>query len=197
MIDSYRVRCKGHSTVCEQGFDLRSKQQTITANPIKQGFLAYTVAREQQDSCPPVPNCKRKHAAQPFEAATAIGFVGVDNDFRITLRTKPVPTCFEVSAELTEVVDFPIKRDPHGASGVTHRLSSYGAQVDDRESTVRQAYIAVGPYTLPIGATMRQRVRHLQHFLLGDQMFGVEIDFPADATHTCTVSFCLLRLHCA
>src|SRR2546422_9755923 len=122
MIDSYGVRCKGHSTVCEQGFDLRSKQQTITANPIKQGFLTDTIAREQQDSRPRVPNRKRKHTAQSFEAATAICFVGVDNDFRITLRAKPVPACFEVSTELTEVVDFPIKRDPHGAIGVTHRL---------------------------------------------------------------------------
>src|SRR5262249_15416677 len=131
MIDSYGVRCKGHSPVCEQGFDLRGKQQTITANPIKQGFLTYTIAREQQNSRPRVPNRKRKHAAQPFKAAAAICFVGVDNDFRITLGAKPVSTCFEVSAELTEVVYFPIKRDPHGAIGVTHRLGSYGTQVDD------------------------------------------------------------------
>src|SRR4030095_686536 len=195
MIDSYGVRCKGHSTVCEQGFDLRGKQQTITANPIKQGFLTYTIAREQKNSRPRVPNRKRKHAAQPFEAAAAICFIGVDNDFRITLGAKPAPACFEVSAELTEVVDFPIKRDPYGTICVTHRLGGYGAQVNDRQATVRQANVAIGPYPLAVRTTMRQRVRHLQHLLLGDQTFWVEIDFPTDATHTCAVSFCLSRLH--
>src|SRR6266849_3935484 len=138
MIDRPGVRCKGHSTVYEQGFDLRSKKQTITANPIKQGFLAYAITREQQDSRPRVPNGKRKHAAQPCEAVAAIRFIGVDNDFRIALRAKPVPACFEVSAELTEVVDFPIKRDPHGTVCVTHRLGGYGAQVNDRQATVRR-----------------------------------------------------------
>src|SRR5262249_29534210 len=131
------------------------------------------------------------HAAQPFKAAAAICFVGVDNDFRITLGAKPVSTCFEVSAELTEVVYFPIKRDPHGAIGVTHRLGSYGTQVDDCQATVRQANVAVGPYPLAVRATMRQRVRHLQHFLLGDQTFWVEIDFPTDATHTSPVKVSL------
>src|SRR5688572_14870702 len=101
MIDRYGVRYKGHSTVYEQGFDLRSKNQTITANPIKQGFLADTITREQQNSRPRVPHCKRKHATQLCEAVAAIRFVGVDNNFRITLRAKPVPACFEVSTEFT------------------------------------------------------------------------------------------------
>jgi hypothetical protein len=135
MIDRHRVRCEGHSTVYEQGFDLRSKKQTITANPIKQGFLAYTITREQQNSRPRVPNGKRKHTAQPCEAVAAIRFVGVDNDFRITLRLKPVPAGRVSGAHGS--CRFPIKRDPHGSICVTHRLGGYGAQVNDRQATVR------------------------------------------------------------
>src|SRR3984885_8365386 len=58
----------------------------------------------------------------------------MNDDFRVGVGTKAMAFAFELAAQISEVVDLSVERDPHRTIFVRHRHVAVGREVENREA---------------------------------------------------------------
>ena len=176
------VHFRADSSGWKQGLDLRAKHQPASVPGIEQRLLAEAVARQDQFLRATVPKRDREHAPQLGEAGLAELFIQVDD----SLRVRPCPervAAREVPAvQLFEVVNLSVEHDPDRLVLIRERLAA-AFDVDDGESSVRQAQRAATVETLVIGPTMADGIGHgFQRGALNDH-FTAWLEDSANPAH--------------
>src|SRR3954452_17713107 len=97
-----------------------------------------------------ITDCKREHAIQSLHAIGAFLLVQVKNHFRVGVRSEAMPLTLEFAAKLSEVVDFPVVRDPNCTVLIAHGHVPVGGEIENREAATAQAHVGtVGKCAIP------------------------------------------------
>src|SRR5205823_7650204 len=163
--------------------DFGGEQEPIRAGEVEQRLLPNAVSRQEQGSPASVPDGEGEHAPQPLHARATVFLPGVDDRLRVAVGSEYVSLGLEVLAQLLEVVDLSVERDPDGSVFVRHRLCGDGSKIDDGEPPVAESDVAVGPHRLTIGPAVRDRVGHGLQLGLRDTVLAIEIELADDSTH--------------
>src|SRR5947209_4465963 len=120
------------------------------------------IARDEQSrSCrTKITDCESEHTIQSLHAIGAFLLVQVKNHFRVGVRSEAMPLTLEFAAELSEVVDFSVVRDPNCTVLIAHRHVPVGGKIENREAAAAQAHVgAVGKCPIPETRIVRTAMR--------------------------------------
>src|SRR5581483_4698254 len=107
-----RIELRVHRAMRENHLDLRAEQERIGREPVIERLNSQTVAGDKQRALFAVPDGKSEHAAQIVNAVAAVLLVEMDDGLRVAVGAIPVATRFELTAQLSMVVDFAVKDNP-------------------------------------------------------------------------------------
>src|SRR3989442_14334782 len=105
----------------------------------------------------------------------------MDDRLAVARRAEPMATRLEGRTELAIVVDLAVAHDPHGAGLVLERLRA-ALHVDDGEPAMPERGLPVGPPTLTVRATVRERGGHPANEA-GIDGVGPDADQPCHCAH--------------
>src|SRR6266540_5147936 len=94
MINAHWIGFTRDSRIGQQRFDLRSKEKPVTANIIKEWFLANSISGKKKCTSTSIPYCEGKHATEPIKATSTVFFVGMNDHLCIAVRPKGMPSRF-------------------------------------------------------------------------------------------------------
>src|SRR6185437_2035197 len=129
-----------------------------------------------------IPNRKREHPAQVFDAVAAVLFVKVNDGFCVALRAVAMSSGFEIRAQLLMVVNFTVKDDPNVFVFIGEGLMP-GLEVDDAKPAHGEADASFDEEPAIVRATMNDLIIHgSQAFTLNSRVALRQKD-SANSTH--------------
>ena len=184
-IDRLGVEVTRHEARGKQRPHLRPEQQPSMLGPVVQRLDAEPVSRQQAFALALVPDRQRKHPAQLLDAGFAACLVGSKNHFSVALGHELDAFQLERPAQFAKVVDLAAEDDGQAAVWRGHRLMPGGAQVDDRQSRMREAGHARRGVPLPhaVRATVSKRRLHRVQGRTHIEPAGAHAHDAGDATH--------------
>src|SRR5262245_57265461 len=88
--------------------------------------------------------------------------IGREQDFRVGLRAEDLTETRQFTPQFEIVVDLAVKDEPEICIGISHRLQTGIAQVDDSEAPVTKRYRARHraefPPAMSVGSAMRDHI---------------------------------------
>src|SRR5213594_3486271 len=165
--------------------ELRAERDTVSRQPIAQGFDAEAVPGEDQSIATRVPQRDREHPAQSGDAVRAHLLVEVDDGLRITPRPKAMPAGDQVAPQVMVIVDLPIEDDLNGAILVGDRLLPAG-DVDDRQPAHAERHLGGDEVAAVVRAAVDNRVAHRAHGAAGLLVPELPSREAGDAAHRAT-----------
>ena len=116
-INCLRIDRAGHFGIGErqEGLEFAGEDDSVVIEAINQGFLADSIATEDQLAAGRVPNRQGEHAAQESKKTRPLIFIQVNEDFGIAVRFEGVSFGFESTAEGGKVIDFAVEDGPNRA----------------------------------------------------------------------------------
>src|SRR5262249_13041449 len=130
------------------------------------------------------PDREREHSTQTLNELLALLFVEVDEALGVRLRAERVALRLEVRAQLVEVVDLAVERDPERAVLVRERLTARGREVDDRETSMPERGGAEDLDPFAVGPPVRECAGHGADGALVSGTREVAPHFSRDPAHT-------------
>ena len=128
----------------------------------KKRFNAEAVTCQDEALVRLVVKRKGKHPVQGLQELFAVSHIRVQDDLRVGLRAEAMARLLEVSAQLDEIVDFPVGNQNQFAVAGEQRLIA-AAQIDDRQPRVghseRSVDVAVGMVRAAVGERSYRRVK--------------------------------------
>src|SRR4029453_13746589 len=106
----------------------------------------------------------------------------MDKHFGVRPGVKLLAAVFEISSQRFEVVDLPVRHNPHGLVFVVERLMA-GYEVDDTQAPRSEANRPLEINALIIGAAVGHSVAHAKQYFLIDRPAGLEIQDARYRTH--------------
>ncbi len=94
-------------------------------------------------SDPRIENAEGEHSHEPFEAVDSPRLVSGEDHLGVGLAAEGVAARLEIAAQLAEVVDLAVQRYLQPAIRVDHRLVARRGQIDDGETAVTEANVAI------------------------------------------------------
>src|SRR5688500_14938339 len=117
------------------------------------------IARQQQALFGCVPDSEGKHSQEVIYALVAILFIGVDNDFTITIRREVMSTPFQFLSNLAEVVALTVEDKAQIAAFVGDgRLPA--RHIDDTQAAHSERRLSVDVVPFFIGTAMSHAATH-------------------------------------
>ena len=99
-----------------------------------------------------IPQRKREHAIEALQRFfQAPGNDGIQQDFAVGTRLEPISCGFKLGPQLAKVVDLAVVAQYIARIGRNHRLMAGRRKVNDRQSPVAEADIAVNQWPSPSG----------------------------------------------
>src|SRR5262249_33436210 len=135
------------------------KMEGAVENRVEEWFLAESISRGEQLFRSIVVDGKCKHPLEPLDARWAEFLEGVQDRFRIGIRSKPVPFRFKQRPERSMVVDLTVERNPARTVLVRHRLVAASA-IDDCKPAMPEHDARVLMEAFTVRPAVRDGVRH-------------------------------------
>src|SRR6185369_16388586 len=99
----------------QQCFDLRGKCKMLFILPIVKRLDTETISGSEQAPASFVPDGKRKHTVEFFEAGCAPFPVRIKDDFRVTVGAKAVSFARQHIPYIAVVINLPVIGDPEAS----------------------------------------------------------------------------------
>ena len=106
----------------ENRANLRSESETSIGNSVVDKLDSHGITRHNQSPSPNIPNGETKHAIETVKNVSVPLLVAVDDNFRVTVRQKPVATFLQLFPQLLVIVDLAIENYAHRILRIEHRL---------------------------------------------------------------------------
>src|SRR2546422_6717218 len=106
----------------------------------------------------------------------------MDDDLRIGSGSEYVPTRFQLTPELQEIVDLAIEDSPHGFFLIRHGLVA-ARKIDDREPSKPESERSCHIVPLVIRTSMDKTLRHLFNVLTENRSLAPEVVLSTNTTH--------------
>src|SRR2546427_10594542 len=106
----------------------------------------------------------------------------MDDDLRIGSRSEYVPTRFQLTPQLPEIVDLAIEDYPHGFFLIRHGLVAT-RKIDDREPARPESERPCGIRPLAIRAPMDKALCHLLYVPTENRSLGPTIALSTNTAH--------------
>ena len=149
----------GSPAIGEQGLDLGAEHEALGVARDVERLRAEAVAGEKELTCLAVPDAEREDPVEPVEQALAPLLPPVDEHLAVALAAEPMSSGDQQAAQVPEVVDLAVVRDPDRLVLVGHRTTGRARQVDDREAPVCESGGPVDQHALVVRTSMRDRSR--------------------------------------
>ena len=146
-------------------------------------LLAEAIAREEQPLAPRVPDGEREHPVDALRKRFAPLLVPVDEHLGVAVAAEHVSVRNQLGAQMQVVVDLAVEGDPDGPVLVRHRLGAGRGEIDDRQAPVAERDGPVHVQAAPVGAAMRDDLRHASDELAVGRLSGIAVQEAADAAH--------------
>ena len=109
----------------------------------------------------------------------------MNDGFSVAVGVETVAAFFEVFTQLAVVVDFAVVNNPRGTVGVMNRLLP-ALEIDDRETSHRQANAIAHIETILIGAAMMDGLVHTREQLAIDRR-AITANVSCNSAHLFTI----------
>ena len=122
-----------------QGFQrghFAGEDQLVIEHCIVQRLDAEAIASHDSRSVARIVNTKGPHAVEFVDHLAAPGAIAVQDDLGIGRRFETATGLREFVPEFPIVVDFAVEHDERSPRGIAHRLTPFGAGLDDRQPGV-------------------------------------------------------------
>jgi hypothetical protein len=117
----------------KKGLGLRGEDDAVRQRGVPEGFLAETVAGEEELTDRGVVQGEGEHAAEVVEHLPVVPPVEVKKHLRVTGGEETIPERGQFLAKVAEVVDLSVEGDREAPVGRDHRLVGAGG-IDDGEA---------------------------------------------------------------
>src|SRR2546425_4180162 len=131
---------------------------------------------------PGIPDRQAEHAVETIEHLIAPLLVSMDDDLRIGSGSEYVPTRFQLTPELQEIVDLAIEDYPHGFFLIRHGLVAT-RKIDDREPAKPESERPCDIVPLVIRASMDKALCHLLYVPTENRSLVPKIVLSTNAAH--------------
>jgi hypothetical protein len=131
---------------------------------------------------PGIPDRQTEHAVETIEHLIAPLLISMDDDLRIGSRSENVPTRFQLTPELQEIVDLAIEDYPNGFFLIRHGLAAT-RKIDDREPSKPESERSCDIVPLVIRTSMNKAFCHLLYVLTENRSLVPPIVLSTNAAH--------------
>lgn len=107
----------------------------------------------------------------------------LQEDFRVTRRSKVYAACLQFRAQFPEVVNLPVEYDAVASAFVPKGLIRAGINVEEREPSVGQAHSRRGVFTNRVRSAVMQATRTFLQSRQGRHLVSIAIHHAEDSAH--------------
>src|SRR5579863_5953265 len=161
---------------------LGGKSESRALQKVVKRLDAIAIARQKQALLLAIPECKGKHAVEALECPDAPGGERIQNDLGVRGGAKPIPERLKFGSQLAKVVDLAVVTEHVTMVSVDHRLLSGRREINDGQTTMPEADVALDPVSLAVRAAMRHRIGHAAQADRRNRR-RVQVNHSSDATH--------------
>ncbi len=183
MVDCRRIGFGPDARMCEQSLDLRCEHKPAFVESIVKRFFAKTIARDEQKPFAFIPDGEREHPPQKLQALDPHLLVQMNNYLSVGARFESVPPTQQPFAMFFKIVNLSIEDDSHAPVFVSHRLSAFWPEINNREPPMPQTYAGPDVRSLVVGTAMSQSVAHVRDQTHIHWFPPVSVNYTADSTH--------------
>ena len=156
-----------------QRLQLGSEEERRADPAVVERLLAHSIPHEVEPPLETVPQGEGEHPDQSLDGTLEPPVLdGRHERLRIRPPAERYTGVLELGAQVTEVVDLPVKRDHVAAARRAHRLPALTRQVQDCQAAMPEgdAGLGIGPVAFVVRPAMAQGLRHTTERMVGSPL---------------------------